>query len=169
LQRLVIPVTLVLAAIILVGCAANDPLAVYRDYRAMYEKGDMERTLRFLPQQDRELVHEMTVAYQNYCTWVDANRQTIAGWVEGPDLIKAMGEFRKLDKEGEVFKYHMRIATITGGGEPKEMPDGVQVEGDSATLNFPEGQTRSMVRESGVWLVRLLPAVEKDLQNSKNQ
>jgi hypothetical protein len=157
LQRLVIPVTLVLAAIILTGCAANDPLAVYRDYRAMYEKGDMERTLRFLPQQDRELVHEMTVAYQNYCTWVDANRQTIAGWVEGPDLIKAMGEFRKLDKEGEVFKY------------PKEMPDGVQVEGDSATLNFPEGQTRSMVRESGVWLVRLLPAVEKDLQNSKKQ
>jgi hypothetical protein len=169
LHRFAILVSLVLAAVILVGCTANDPIAVYRDYRAIYAKGDMDRTLRFLPQKDRDVVHEMSVAYQNFCAWVDANRQTISGWVEGPDLIKAAQEFAKLNSDGEVFKYHMRIASITGCGEPAEIPASVDVSGDSATLTFPEGQTRSMVKENGVWLVCLLPAVEKDLQNSKKQ
>jgi len=161
--------TLVSVALLLSGCAGNDPIAVYRDYRAMYEKGDMERTLRFMPQQDRDLVQEMTAAYGSYCIWADANRQTIAGWLEGPDLIKAAQDFAKLTNDAEVFRYHMRIAGITGGGEPAEMPSSVEVSGDSATLTFPEGQTRSMVKENGVWLVRMLPAVEKDLQNSKKQ
>jgi hypothetical protein len=160
---------LVSATLILSGCAGNDPIAVYRDYRAMYEKGDMERTLRFMPQQDRDLVQQMTGAYVNYCTWVDANHQAIAGMLEGPDLIKAAQDFAKLTSDAEVFKYHMRIASITGGGEPAEMPASVQINGSDATLTFPEGQTRSMVKENGVWQVCMLPAMAKDLQISKKQ
>jgi len=169
LIKLVTCITLLLVTVILTGCAGNDPIAVYRDYRAMFQKGDMERTLRFMPQKDRDLVHQMTEAYKSYCAWVDANHQTIATWLEGADLIKAAQDFAKLTDDGEVFRYHMRIAGITGGGEPVEMPDGVQVNGDTATLTFTEGQTRDMVKENGVWLVRLLPAVEKDMQNSKKQ
>ncbi len=90
-------------------------------------------------------------------------------WLEGAELIKAAQDFAKLTDDAEVFRYHMRIAGMTGGGEPAEMPTSVQIEGDTATLTFPEGQTRSLVKEKGKWLVRLLPAMEKDLQNSKKQ
>ena len=160
---------LVSAMLILSGCGSNDPIAVYRDYRGLYEKGDMERTLLFLPQQDRDLVQQSTASYKSYCAWVDANRQAIASMMEGAELIKAAQDFAKLTSDAEVFKYHMRIAGITGGGEPAEMPASVQIDGDTATLTFPEGQTRSMVKENGKWRVRLLPAMEKDLQNTKKQ
>lgn len=161
--------TLALATLILSGCAGNDPVAVYRDYRALFQKGDMERTLRFLPQQDSDLVKQLTATYKTYCAWVDANRQSMQGMLEGQELIRAAQDFSKLTDDVEVFRYHMRIAGITGGGEPAEMPASVQIEGETATLTFPEGQTRTMVKENGKWRVHLLPAVEKDLQNSKKQ
>lgn len=151
------------------GCSSSDSVAVYKEYHQNVASLQYDKCIKMLASDDKAQLEATSKAYADYIQWFKANETNILKLKDAPELKSAAVSIADITSPEEAFGYHLKVATLVGGGEPKELPTGVDTAGDKATLSFANGRTREMVKEDGSWKVKLTPQMISDLRVGESQ